>query len=59
MDQYWIVSDHQKQNQKRSSSDAVYSDHALDLRVTCMFLCRASSSLRSQVRRYNGDALDI
>ena len=49
----------------RRIADAVYSDHALDLRVTCMFLCRASCSLRSQVRRYNGstycfgEALDI
>ena len=48
----------------REIVDAVYSDHALDLRVTCMFLCRASCSLRSQLRRYNGstycfgDALD-
>ena len=45
--------------------EAVYCDHALDLRVTCMFLCCASCSLRSQLRRYSGstycfgDALDI
>ena len=59
------VVSHLKKIIGRGIADAVYSDHALDLRVTCMFLCRASCSLRSQLRRYNsstyrfGEALDF
>ena len=59
------VVSHPKNVIGRRIADAVFSDHALDLRVTCMFLYRSSCSLRSQVRRYNGstycfgEALDI
>ena len=39
------VVSHLKNTIGRGIADAVYSDHALDLGVTCMFFCRASCTL--------------